>query len=158
MSFIVEDGTGVPDSISYVSVAEAESILLDLGYDDFPSETELVKASLYVDMSLDPASFILTEDQGLLWPRKPFTDNQGRNVEGVPFALKRAVSVIAASFMEEDLFDVEPSVTSESYGNSSVQFSGPASQVPTSVTKQLSFLKSLGYGSSKVYSVRIIRS
>jgi len=157
MAFIVEDGTGVPDSNSYLSVSEAETILTDLGYDTFPTESDLVNASLYVDMYIDPASFMLTEDQGLLWPRVKFTDNQGREVEGIPKALKRTVAVIAAEFLEEDLFDVEPAVMSEDYGDSSVEFAAPQTK-PGKVVTQLNYLKVLGYGSSNTASVRLIRA
>lgn len=157
MSLILETGEGVPDSNSYLSMTEAESILTDLGYDTFPSESDLVNASLYLDTYLDPASFILTEDQGMLWPREPFTDNQGRTVEGIPKAIKRAVAIISMEFMEEDLFDIEPAVISESYGNSSVEFVAPQSK-PGKVVSQLSYLKSLGYGSSNTTSVRLVRA
>lgn len=157
MSFVIEDGTGVVEATSYLSTADAESILTDLGYTEFPSESELIKASLYVDMTLDPASFMLTEEQGLLWPREPFTDNQGRTVEGIPVALERAVAVIAAEFLEEDLFDIEPGVTREQYGNSGVYFSAPQSKAGK-VISQLNFLKSLGYGASNTSSVRLIRA
>lgn len=157
MSFLVESGSGDVGSTSYLSVIEAETILTDLGYDTFPSETDLINASLYLDMYLEPSSFILTEDQGLLWPRVKFTDNQGREVEGVPSALKRAVAVIAAEFMEEDLFDVEPAVMSEDYGNSSVEFAAPQTK-PGRVITQLSYLKKLGYGSSSTVAVRLIRA
>lgn len=157
MSFTLETGDGVVDANAYVSVAEAETILTDLGYTTFPSETDIINASLYLDLYLDPASFILTEEQGLLWPRVKFTDNQGRTVEGIPLAIKRTVSVIAAEFMEEDLFDVEPAVLSEDYGDSSVEFAAPQTK-PGKVISQLTYLKSLGYGSSNTSTVRLIRA
>lgn len=157
MSYILEDGTGVVDSTSYLSPSEAESILTDLGHISFPSESELMSASLYVDMYLDPVSFMLTEDQGLLWPRVKFTDNQGRTVSGIPSALKRTVAIIAAEFMEEDLFDVEPAVISEDYGNSSVEFAAPQSK-PGKVISQLNYLKNIGYGASNTVAVRLIRA
>jgi hypothetical protein len=157
MSLILETGEGVPDSNSYLSITEAEDILTDLGYDTFPAESDLINASLYLDTYLDPASFILTEGQGLLWPREPFTDNQGRTIEGIPKAIKRAVAIISMEFMEEDLFDIEPAVISESYGNSSVEFVAPQSK-PGRVVSQLSYLKSLGYGGSNTTSVRLVRA
>lgn len=157
MSLILETGEGIPDSNSYLSMTEAESILTDLGYDTFPSESDLINASLYLDTYLDPASFILTEDQGMLWPREPFTDNQGRTVEGIPKAIKRAVAIISMEFMEEDLFDIEPAVISESYGNSSVEFVAPQSK-PGKVVSLLSYLRSLCYGGSNTTSVRLVRA
>ncbi len=157
MSLILETGEGIPDSNSYLNVTEAETILTDLGYETFPSESVLINPSLYIDGYLDPSSFILTEDQGLMWPRQAFTDNQGRTVKGIPKALKRAVAIIAVEFMEEDLFDVEPSVISESYGNSSVEFAYPQSK-PGKVVSQLAYLRSLGYGGSNTTSVRLIRA
>jgi len=157
MSFIVEDGTGVPNANSYVSVSRAEEILSDLGYDEFPSESDLIKGSLYIDIVLDPSSFILTDEQGLLWPRKPFTDNQGREVSGIPYALERAVSVISAAFMNEDLFDIEPAIRSESYGKRSVEFASAVSLLPGEVVSQITYLKTLGYGRSSTSSVHLIR-
>jgi len=154
---IIETGEGIPGAEGYLSVTDAEAILFDLGYDSFPSEVEVHKASLYLDMVLDPASFMLTEDQGLLWPREPFTDNQGRTVEGIPDALKRAVAVIAAEFMQDDLFDIEPAVTRESYGNSSVYFAAPQTK-DGKVLSHLNYLKTLGYGSGNTSSVRLVRA
>ena len=157
MSLIVEDGTGLEDSNSYVSVSESEDILLDLGYDQFPSETDLIKATLYIDTNFRPVSNILNEDQALLWPREKFTDSQDRKITGIPFELKRTTSIVAASFIDNDLFDEEPSITQESYGDTSVTYSGPVSQTDGNVKAAMVRLKKLGYGSSSS-TIRLTRA
>lgn len=158
MTFVVEDGTGVQGATSYVSVAEAESILTDLGYSEFPGETDLSNASFFFDIRITPTSYILTQDQGLLFPREIFLDSQGREVEGIPYDIKRAVSVIAAELMDNDLFEMEPSVRSESYGNSSVTFAGPVSSLPGTIRSQILYLFKLGYGYNSTSQIDLVRA
>lgn len=158
MAFVIEDGTGIVGATSYVSVAEAEQILTDLGYTDFPDETDLTNASFFFDIRISPASRILTVDQGLLFPRVLFQDTQGRDVEGITFNIKRAVSVIAAELMTNDLFDIEPAISSESYGNSSVVFSGPVSSLPGKIKSQILYLLKLGYGYNSTTQIDLVRA
>jgi len=153
---IVELGLGEdPDANSYADVPESEDILLKLGYDLFPSETDLIQATLYIDTWLNPISSILNEEQPLLFPRKEFNDSHGRKVEGIPFELKRATSIIAAEFIEDDLFDSGTPIIEEQYGNSRTRFAVPAKQESKRVNSALARLKQLGYGSN---SIRLIRA
>lgn len=148
MALVKEPGDGTnPDANAYIDVTEAQNILTDFGYTDFPSETDIIQATLYVDTYLNPVSTIVEEEQPLLWPREKFIDNQGREVKEIPFELKRATAMISAEFMENDLFNVSPKITEESYGDSSVTYAGAVSQETTRVNTALLRLKRLGYGS-----------
>ena len=145
---IVEQGDGQdPDANSYTSIQESEEVLLKLGYSEFPSETDLIQATLYIDTWLNPVSAIYDEDQPLLWPRKSFKDSQGRTVEGIPSELKRATAIIAAEFIESDLFDPSTGITEEQYGNSRVKYAGVERSESGRVNGAMQRLKRLGYGS-----------
>lgn len=158
MAFVVADDEGlVTDANSYVSVEDSEDILVNLGYSDLPSEQDLVLGTLYLDTYLDPASRVLNSEQQLLWPREPFTDSQGRDVEGVPFEVKRATALIAAEGLDRDLFVVEPSVTSEAFGDSRKTFAGGVKN-DGRLKSILLRLSKLGYGSNSTTSVTLTRA
>ena len=158
MAFIVADDEGlVTDANSYVSVQESEDILVSLGYAELPSEQDLVLATLYLDTYFDPASYVLNKEQELLWPRQTFTDSQGREVEGVPFEIKRATALVAAEALNRDLFVVEPAVTSEAFGDSRKTFSGGVKN-DGRLGSILLRLSKLGYGGKSTTSVTLTRA
>lgn len=152
---IVEDGTGVEDANSYLSEQEAQEILSDIGFQGTPTEQDLIQASFYLDAQFNPISKLLNPDQGLLWPREPFTDNQGREVVGVPKAVKRVVALIAIE--DSDLFDPSPSIRQQSFGDTSVSYAGAFSE-DSKVNSYIAMLSTLGYGSTSTSTVNIIRA
>lgn len=154
---MIEDGTGIPGALQYIDSTEANQILEDFAYDVEVHDSDLVNASLYLDTYFFPTSKILTKDQGLLWPRVPFRDSQGREVEGIPVELKRAVAFIAAESKEKDLFESTPAITLERFGDSQVRYAGPTKD-DGKLKSILLRLKNLGYGTSNSSSVTLERA
>lgn len=95
-SFVVEDGSGIVEANSYVSVESANEYYTLRAYTDwasFPLTTKqaaLVQASLYIDTQYDWRGITEFEDQGLNFPRTGITSPRGEAVTGVPNAIKRA--------------------------------------------------------------------
>lgn len=156
MALTVEDGTGLADAESYVSVADADTILDKYNKTDYWStistdekEARLRLATRFIDMSMNFVSQPLTfdsdtEDQALSFPRKEFKDKLGRKVTGIPEALKESTALIAGE--NADLLQPEePGVKSESFGDSEIEWATP--QRKTNPSDYLRILKSLGYGS-----------
>lgn len=145
---------------AYCTKEEAQDILVRHGYENFPGETALINATMYVDHYLSPASSLLDPKQPLLWPRKPFIDAEGRLVEGIPYHLKYAVAVIASEFEEDDLFNNEEVVLSaQSFADTSETYAVPLSTgTKDKVKNVIKRLKRLGYGHDAFSSVRLVRA
>lgn len=91
MTFKAEDGTGLPDANSYVTVAEADQYFLDRAVTTWvgtqtEKEAALIKATDYIDGRFG-ARFVgikKTEVQALEWPRLETV------ASGIPIKLKYA--------------------------------------------------------------------
>lgn len=163
-TIVVEDGTGSnPDVNSYLDVAGAQSIFDTYGepqaWTDASTqekEQSLTKATRWVDTVLQPMGFLVERDQPLNFPRTDFVDNTGRFVEQgtIPDILKQVVAEAAAIQLTTDLNNSFSSVgvTSESYGSTSVTYSGTER---SALQKQLKpLLKWLGrYGSAGLANI-----
>jgi len=95
MAFVVEDGTGVTDANSYVSVAEFKSYADDWGWDysaktDGQIQTYLVQGSFFVDAQGGFVGKPATTTQGLLFPRQNAYDYNCVEITGVPKGVKEA--------------------------------------------------------------------
>lgn len=94
---IVEDGTGLENANSYVSVLDADNYFSARGVTEWESleeaqkETALIKATDYIDNVFQWLGKKLTAEQALRFPRKKLFDYEGEEVEGIPTALKQAV-------------------------------------------------------------------
>jgi hypothetical protein len=87
--FIVEDGTGLPNSNSYCSVEEFRLYWSDRGadlsvYTDAQIEQGLVKATQYIDKSFRYIGVRPTQTQALNWPRWYAYSEEGYVYSGVP--------------------------------------------------------------------------
>ena len=75
MAIIVEDGTGLPNAESYVSVSDATAYLTAMGDAEFASaplddqEAALRRATQYLDTRYTFIGAPLTDTQALQWPR-----------------------------------------------------------------------------------------
>lgn len=158
---IVEDGTGIENANSYVSVNDALDILETFGMVDSGStlkDSSLVRASYFLDSKLIPKGRLLNKEQGLLWPRTPFKDNQNRDVEGIPVSVKRVVSFIANEIEQgNDIFDKSPGLRSQTFGDASETYSGVYSE-DAKINTWIKDLMVLGYGSSGASTVTITRA
>lgn len=85
MSFKPEDGTGLPDSNSYVSVVDADAYFALRGITTWAAQTleskqsALVNATQYIDVVFG-SRFLgvkLTAGQALEWPRAPGCNDSG---------------------------------------------------------------------------------
>jgi hypothetical protein len=101
---LVEDGTGLPNADSYISVADATTYLTNFGSGDTWSEIDtdtqevlLRKSTRDLDalFASSYASDLLSTTQALLWPRNSFTDANGRPVSGLPREVGYAVAELA---------------------------------------------------------------
>jgi len=100
--FIVEDGTGLPDANSYVSVAEADAFHADRNNAawtgaDAVKQAALVKATDYVSQKYDTRWKDMpdTDEQGLYWPVTC--------IDGIPARLKQAVCLLALEALSAEL-------------------------------------------------------
>lgn len=99
-TIIVEDGTGIANSNSYVTLAEADQYFTDTGNlgwagtDDFKNQN-LINATAAMDATYGPRyiSFLRDEvTQALLWPREQVWDRHSRRIDdlSIPTSLKNA--------------------------------------------------------------------
>ena len=156
----VEDGQGLPDANSYVSVLEAEDIAALFGL-SWPAgvdiDTTLINATDYLDSKLSPVGCILDITQSLNFPRKPFYDKQGRLIEDVPDEIKKAVVFLAVQDSNQSLFEELPGIISQRFGDSSETYSGTfrSSKGGSYVIRRL---VALGYGATQSGVVTLWRA
>lgn len=129
VEFVVEDGTGLTNSTSYVSVAEFQQYWENRGT-VYSSESSIQKwlneATAYADLTYCWGGTIADDDQALLVPRIGWADVYGRDLDdSVPTYLKNGVCELAAA---RQGVDPEASstvgVASKSYGPVSVSYRG----------------------------------
>jgi len=102
---IVENGTGLADSDSYVSLADARLIAAKYGVtlptDDESAETAIRNGTLYVDMQESQfCGSRLLSTQSLAWPRVDAVNSFGFDIasDSIPPQLAKAVVMAAAEY------------------------------------------------------------
>ena len=143
MSLVIEDGTGLANSESYISVADADIYHLNRGHSAWAALTTPQK-----EVALRKATDHLTQlyrfrwkgyrsfpsTQALDWPRQFVSLDDGLYPEyieftGIPVELKNACCELALRSIDEDLNpDVEREVKSESVGSISVTYMDGSAQ------------------------------
>lgn len=94
---IVEDGTGLTDSNSYVSVVFADDYFATRGYsawaelEETQKEVLLIKATDYIDNIFQWHGNKLHKSQSLRFPRENLFDYEGLEVNGIPVCLQQSV-------------------------------------------------------------------
>lgn len=94
---IVEDGTGLVNADSYVTVEFADSYFSTRGITEWTELTQtkkeqaLIRATDYIDNIFQWCGKKATNTQSLRFPRVNLVDYEGQSVEGVPTCLKQAV-------------------------------------------------------------------
>lgn len=130
MAISVEDGSGVSDAVSYVTVTEANTYWSVraggtewTALSDAQKEQALIRASSFVDnQKLHPfRGTRKTSGQGMQWPRVGAVERFGPAVESdeIPGLVKRAVmsvSLLASTTDLEPVLSRGGRVTSESVG------------------------------------------
>lgn len=129
MAIEVEDGTGLADADSYISLADADTYATAYGLTtwtgtDAAKETALRQATEYLDTSFDWIGELKTNTQALGWPRDDAEDRDGRELIGVPVRVQRATVQVAALALSGALLvsESEGIVSSVSAGSVSVSF------------------------------------
>jgi hypothetical protein len=136
MAFVAEDGTGLANANSLVSVANADEILTDRGDPEGWSSLALGEKQAALIAGTDlvntrkrwPGS-ILVSTQALAYPRKDARDADGRELVGVPQAVKVAVCLAAVEHLREPLdvaLERGGMVTAEKVGSIAVDYSEAA--------------------------------
>ncbi|WNL50645.1 head-to-tail adaptor [Ruegeria phage RpAliso] len=111
-TFVVEDGTGLSDATSYVSVDEADSIIAMnihaapewAALDVSQKEALLAWASRYLDERARWFGARAVETSALRWPRAGIRDRDNRDIasDEIPMQLKIATAEMARYLMSED--------------------------------------------------------
>ena len=94
---IVEDGTGLPNADSYVSIEFADSYFSARGVTAWATLTQtvkeqsLIKGTDFIDTIYQWKGKKTTSEQSLRFPRTNLRDYEGQEIEGIPTCLKQAV-------------------------------------------------------------------
>lgn len=134
MPLVVEDGSGLPDAESYVSVADFDAHCAAWGYDiagrtAAQKEAALRQATVFIDTLGRYRSRRLSPAQALEFPREDLTEWGGHPAPGVPPRVRRACAELAFKALSAPLKpDVARGgrVLSESVGPISVTFADDA--------------------------------
>lgn len=157
--FQLEDGTGLADASSYVTVEYADEYILFYFPEDVEWESKtrvqkelaLIDSTGFVDKLVNWNSRIYTKTQALSWPRQEFEDAEGRIVSAgtVPLVVKDAVVAMALEGLTSDLHDEGILLTSQKYGSSSEVYAGPQRDGGNKAALRLARnFKRMGYGTS----------
>lgn len=129
---VVEDGTGLVDSNSYVSLEYADDYFSTRSVSSWSELTDdqkkalLVKGTDYIDSVFKWKGVKSTPTQSLNFPRKDLIDDNGYKVEGIPNCLKVAVCESALVLSSgTEMFKTESengAVTSEHIGQLSFTY------------------------------------
>lgn len=117
MTIIVEDGSNVPGANSYVSLADARTILVDLGQDldtdDGIAEQQLLNAANYIEAFRSKYQGWKTNDvQSMQWPRVGVVvDNRIIDTVTIPQDLINAQVFAAYEFSQGQI--LQPSSTGQ---------------------------------------------
>lgn len=120
--FVVEDGTGLPNAVAYVSVDWVDNYFMLRGAKQWTeSDMEdkqyaIVAATDYLDASYEFPGRKLKGDQALEWPRENAHDKYGTVLEGVPGQIKKATAELAIRALTDVLLpdlDSQGRVTEE---------------------------------------------
>ncbi|MCR5699658.1 MAG: hypothetical protein K6G52_08455 [Treponemataceae bacterium] len=140
---IVENGTGLADANSYVSVEFADDYFSARGvseWDDLETEVKeqlLIKATDFVDNIYEWYGKKEFEQQALRFPRVDICDYEGAKITGIPTCLKQAVCDASLISKNGELFETAEQngdVTSETITTLSFQYSKQGSRSTTSTT------------------------
>lgn len=165
--FLAEDGTGVAGATSYASVEAADDYATFwdkpewLALDEIEKQKALIRATVYLDTSVSYPSQILTQAQGLLWPRESFKDLEGRVVEGLPALIVEATIRIAIAGLSYDLYSVPKVLVSQAFATTRETYLGGYIENPSpeynEIAEALRKLASLGIGGRKIKQVTLSR-
>ena len=169
MEFIVEDGTGVPGAVSYVSVAESHSILFFDPYrftgwetmEEAKKEKLLVAASRFLDRNFTFGGRRTHDAQEMQWPRTGVFDSESGFYVAtmvIPKKVKEAVVELAVWFdsMGSTEPASDPGVQTIQSDDVSITFDLTAgtNTIPAVVSRILGTLGSYNSGEMRAIKIR----
>lgn len=131
MALIVEDGTGLADAESYISVADCDSILVSWGRSttewealtEAQKEGQLRNSTMYIDSTYAHkfSGEVLNSVQALAWPRQDAYKKNGQSIpsDEVPGEVKNACAFVAVESVTNGVYFDEDNgarIASESVG------------------------------------------
>ncbi len=129
IEFIVENGTGLTNATSYVSVAEYKQYYENRGIDYTATAEATIQAKLnvateYIDNNYNFIGNISNDEQALSFPRIGLSKN-GNAIDSdvIPQDVKDAVCYIADKVKNGNIEQVDTGVKSESFGPVSKTYS-----------------------------------
>lgn len=140
---IVENGTGLTDANSYVSVEFADDYFSARGVSEWDNlETEkkeqlLIKATDFIDCIYQWKGKKEFESQALRFPRVNLRDYEGMEIKGIPSCLKQAVCDASLLANSGELFETAEQngdVVSETITTLSFTYANKGSRKTTSTT------------------------
>jgi len=147
ITIVVEDGTGLTNATSYVSIAEFKAYWAERGITRTESDDTIAiwlnLASQFADAHYDWDGQIASDEQALLIPRVNWCDKQGRDLDdSVPGFIKNGVCELAA-IRQSDNFETTSTtgVKSESYGPVSIAYSGDSGSSKVLYTTATQYFK-----------------
>jgi len=169
MEFVVENGEGLSNANSFVSVEEADSYVAAFVEEDsgWSSKTKkekellLIRATRFLNTLIRWNSNIQNKNQALAFPRKTFYDSEGRAVpEGVvPEIIKQFTAELAVESINNKLTLETEKLLIEKFGDTQDTYAAPVvrggSEVVRRIVKELTHL---GYGSSRTTFVTLYRA
>jgi hypothetical protein len=125
ITIVVEDGTGIANANSYISVGDADAYQLNRGrsawaaLDADAKSSALIQATEFVDSTFAWIGKRKTSTQALKWPRIygldsdgveiVLTDSDGFEITGVPSVIPKSVAEAAFLSLDNNLFqDSDP--------------------------------------------------
>lgn len=138
---IVENGTGLPNANSYVSVEFADDYFSARGVTEWTAfattvkEQLLIKATDFIDNVFQWNGKKQFDTQALRFPRVDIRDYEGAEMSGIPTCLKQAVCDAALISNGGELFqtsDANGDVLSEKIGELSFTYSKTNKETVTS--------------------------
>lgn len=101
VSIVVENGSGLANANSYLSVSDADTYWANRANSTWAAYTTdqkaaaLIMATQYLDANYKWRGGLATSTQALGWPRDLEFDNEGRTITGVPQKVKHATAEMA---------------------------------------------------------------
>lgn len=111
MTLTVEDGTGLVNADSYLSVDDATAYHTAMGNSSWANRPDLYELALRNATTVTDMRFgtnyrglIATSTQSLLFPRTMFVDNNGKiiNAYTIPQSLKNSVAELALTYINNN--------------------------------------------------------
>lgn len=169
MALVVENGTGLLNSNSYATVAEANSFFeAHLYYSETwdaytltQKENALIYASALLDKTYDWEGTKTVEASAMRWPRKSVTGLDDVEVEQdeIPSGLKNAVCELAAETLKEDRFAAATSTGIEELVVDVIELKFDKNNTKPVLTPRVHFwLRGLGTSSLGSRMVKVFRS